>query len=212
MAIDMTTVKQIMHNNKEVAKIEDGLGNILWQKQVTPTLTYNVLMFTVRMTVTSKAGYLDVNMFNGNQGTVVDSVTSIDQYFCLLTQSEFEGFNNKTLATGTTIGTMYNNSVVPGPTYRLCYYENGVMHIVGGGTTITNDTPIGHSDTWSTTDAQFYPAVRGTSTVTSSEMFRVVYNDTVNLRINMYKKPVYHTNTDATGYTIGNRQSMPFTG
>lgn len=32
MAIDMTTVKQIMHNNKEVAKIEDGLGNILWQK------------------------------------------------------------------------------------------------------------------------------------------------------------------------------------
>lgn len=33
MAIDMTTVKQIMHNNKEVAKIEDSLGNILWQKQ-----------------------------------------------------------------------------------------------------------------------------------------------------------------------------------
>lgn len=32
MAIDMTTVKQIMHNNKEVAKIEDGLGNVLWQK------------------------------------------------------------------------------------------------------------------------------------------------------------------------------------
>lgn len=32
MAIDMTTVKQIMHNNKEVAKIEDGLGNTLWQK------------------------------------------------------------------------------------------------------------------------------------------------------------------------------------
>ncbi len=32
MAIDMTTVKQIMHNNKEVVKIEDGLGNVLWQK------------------------------------------------------------------------------------------------------------------------------------------------------------------------------------
>ena len=36
MAIDMTTVKQIMHNNKEVAKIEDGLGNVLWQKVKEP--------------------------------------------------------------------------------------------------------------------------------------------------------------------------------
>ena len=33
MAIDMSTVKQIMYNNKEITKIEDSLGNILWQKQ-----------------------------------------------------------------------------------------------------------------------------------------------------------------------------------
>lgn len=32
MSIDMTTVKQIMHNNKEVSKIEDTNGNVLWQK------------------------------------------------------------------------------------------------------------------------------------------------------------------------------------
>lgn len=31
MAIDMTTVKKIMHGNKEVKKIEDSHG-ILWQK------------------------------------------------------------------------------------------------------------------------------------------------------------------------------------
>ena len=37
MAIDMTTVKQIMHNNKEVVKIEDGLGKVLWQKKAEPT-------------------------------------------------------------------------------------------------------------------------------------------------------------------------------
>ena len=37
MAIDMTTVKQIMHNNKEVVKIEDGLGKVLWQKQAERT-------------------------------------------------------------------------------------------------------------------------------------------------------------------------------
>ena len=40
MAIDMTTVKQIMHGNKEVAKIEDSLGNILWQKPSSITYPY----------------------------------------------------------------------------------------------------------------------------------------------------------------------------
>lgn len=31
MAIDMTTVKAISYNNKDVVKIEDGQGNVLWQ-------------------------------------------------------------------------------------------------------------------------------------------------------------------------------------
>ena len=43
MAIDMTTVKKIMHGNKEVAKIEDSLGNILWQKS-TPTVTITITL------------------------------------------------------------------------------------------------------------------------------------------------------------------------
>lgn len=43
MAIDMTTVKQIMHNNKEVAKIEDNLGNILWQK-ASPVTTITITL------------------------------------------------------------------------------------------------------------------------------------------------------------------------
>lgn len=33
MAIDMTTVKAISYNNKDVVKIEDGQGNVLWQKE-----------------------------------------------------------------------------------------------------------------------------------------------------------------------------------
>ena len=32
MAVDMSNVKQIMHNNKEVIKIEDSSGHIIWQK------------------------------------------------------------------------------------------------------------------------------------------------------------------------------------
>lgn len=38
MSINMADVKQIMYGNKEVTKIEDGLGNVLWQKQVGPTV------------------------------------------------------------------------------------------------------------------------------------------------------------------------------
>lgn len=36
MSINMADVKQIMYGNKEVTKIEDGLGNVLWQKASRP--------------------------------------------------------------------------------------------------------------------------------------------------------------------------------
>lgn len=36
MAIDMSTVTDITLDNQEVTKIEDSLGNILWQKNITP--------------------------------------------------------------------------------------------------------------------------------------------------------------------------------
>ena len=39
MAVDMSNVKQIMHNNKEVIKIEDSLGHIIWQKIAATTTT-----------------------------------------------------------------------------------------------------------------------------------------------------------------------------
>lgn len=41
MAVNMSNVKQIMHNNKEVIKIEDSLGHIIWQKpSPQPVITY----------------------------------------------------------------------------------------------------------------------------------------------------------------------------
>lgn len=42
MSIDMTTVKEITHNNKEVVKIEDSNGNILWQKASANTIDFIV--------------------------------------------------------------------------------------------------------------------------------------------------------------------------
>lgn len=42
MSINMADVKQIINNanNKEVVKIQDSLGNILWQKQASITYPY----------------------------------------------------------------------------------------------------------------------------------------------------------------------------
>lgn len=220
MSINMADVKQIINNanNKEIVKIQDSLGNILWQKQVTPTLTYYINMFTIKMTVSSKLGFLDKNMFNGSGGTVVDSVTGIDQYFCLLTQSEFEGFNNNTLADGTTIGLDYptTTSFPSNPNLnRLCYYDitDSKLHIVGGGTTYANDTIVSSSLNWSTTEAQFYANARGNNTSTSSRMYQSILRgtSTVSLRINAAKKAVYHTNSDATGYTNANSTTQSFT-
>ena len=37
MAIDMSTVTTITLDNQDVTKIEDSLGNVLWQKGSTPT-------------------------------------------------------------------------------------------------------------------------------------------------------------------------------
>lgn len=216
MAIDMTTVKQITHNNKVVAKIEDSLGNVLWQMTgPAPTSkTYYLRMFTIKMTVSSKLGFLDKNMFNGSGGTVVSSVSGIDQYFCILTQSEFEGFNNNTLSDGTTSGLDYPTTTsAPGNSYRLCYYDttDSKLHIVGGGTTYSNDTIIGNSSAWSTAEAQLYPNYRGNSTSTSSRMYRCFLGSNVSMRINAAKKAVYHTNSDATGYTNANSTTQSFT-
>ena len=58
MAIDMTTVTAITHNNKDVVKIEDSNGNILWQKIVPPTR--NILYYIS----TSTSYYYVVDMEN----------------------------------------------------------------------------------------------------------------------------------------------------
>lgn len=55
MAVDMSNVKQIMHNNKEVIKIEDSLGNIIWQKsggEKQITITYLMGIYVAQTPVT----------------------------------------------------------------------------------------------------------------------------------------------------------------
>ena len=60
MAVDMSNVKQIMHNNKEVIKIEDSNGNVLWENKKQITITYLMGMYVeqtpVTKTVTTTGG------------------------------------------------------------------------------------------------------------------------------------------------------------
>lgn len=65
MAINMTTVKKIMHNNKEVAKIEDSLGNILWQKEIPVTLYEGYYLRSY--STTKDTNYIDLGIkWNSN--------------------------------------------------------------------------------------------------------------------------------------------------
>lgn len=110
MAIDMTTVKKIMHNNKEVAKIEDGLGNILWQKQSAKVLQSITLSGQTtslnRGAAFSFGGTVTANYSDGSTADVTSAVT-------------FSGYNMSTAGTYTVTAQYTENSVTVTATYSL---------------------------------------------------------------------------------------------
>lgn len=110
MAIDMTTVKQIMHNNKEVAKIEDGLGNILWQKQSAKVLQ--------SITLSGQTTSLNRNAAFSFGGTVTahysDSSTAN-----VTSSTTFNGYNMSTAGTYTVTASYTEDNVTVTATYSL---------------------------------------------------------------------------------------------
>ncbi len=110
MAIDMTTVKQIMHNNKEVAKIEDGLGNILWQKQSAKVLQ--------SITLSGQTTSLNRNAAFSFGGTVTahysDSSTAD-----VTADTTFSGYNMSTSGTYTVTASYTEDGVTQTATYSL---------------------------------------------------------------------------------------------
>ncbi len=110
MAIDMTTVKQIMHNNKEVAKIEDGLGNILWQKQSAKVLQSITLSGQTtslnRNAAFSFGGVVTANYSDGSTANVTSNTT-------------FSGYNMSVSGTYTVTASYTENSTTVTATYSL---------------------------------------------------------------------------------------------
>lgn len=76
MSIDMTTVKEITHNNKEVVKIEDSNGNILWQKNVPQVLT-DTISITIgagkNITTTQHYAYITIPTKNTIKNYIANS-------------------------------------------------------------------------------------------------------------------------------------------
>lgn len=108
MAIDMKTVKKIMHNNKEVAKIADSHGNILWQKsKVLQSITLSGQTTSLNRGATfSFGGTVTAHYSDSSTATVTSSTT-------------FSGYNMSTAGTYTVTASYTENSVTKTATYSL---------------------------------------------------------------------------------------------
>ena len=160
MAIDMTTVKQIIHNNKEVAKIEDSLGNILWQKQspasqVTISFAYKYDLIATNINTTST--YWNY-IFNNNTNyvrhmqysqleTLTAGATSQQQSFVFLTASQITAINNQLYTTNQTVGVSHTTWAANPTTYYCCVVYNNKVYAIGNSTyPTTNDSVLGSSE------------------------------------------------------------------
>lgn len=109
MAIDMTTVKQIMHGNKEVIKIEDSHG-VLWQKATAKILQSIVLSGQTtslnRNAAFSFGGVVTANYSDGSTADVTADTT-------------FSGYDMSTSGTYTVTASYTENGVTQTATYSL---------------------------------------------------------------------------------------------
>ena len=129
MPIDMTTVKQIMHNNKEVAKIEDLNGNILWQKVSAKVL--------VSIAV---AGYTDVFTkgsafsFGGTVTATYSDSTTAD----VTSSTTFSGYNMSSNGYQTVTASYTEGGVTETTTYQILVREQATATVSWNRSTVLN--------------------------------------------------------------------------
>lgn len=150
MAIDMTTVKQIMHNNKEVAKIEDGLGNILWQKPSPVTTITITLTNPVSFSLTNRGGSAGANgwVTISQLTEKIAGATFLQDagLFYILPAATVQAIKNHTYTTSQTISSLSLEdwySSYRGTAY-VCYIQNNDLYCVGNlDNSTANDTVLG---------------------------------------------------------------------
>lgn len=133
MAIDMTTVKAISYNNKDVVKIEDSLGHILWQISTPPTptdepifLSRDSTQYKLENNTISSQTWSDLTSFRGNgvwsDGTNIcytQSSTTTTSYKLDTTTNTWSSFTTNISLAGNLIYSDGNGGV---------YYSNGSSH------------------------------------------------------------------------------------
>ena len=109
MSIDMTTVTQIMHGAKEVIKIEDTNGGILWQKAV--PVQRDILYY-----IQNNNSTVHVLDLENKSATSITSTGSSP-----VTGSSIFGYNNKLYAKGTTASSIKELTITTSPNTMITF-------------------------------------------------------------------------------------------
>lgn len=206
----MTTVKQIMHNSKEVAKIEDGLGNILWQKQ-----SAKVLQSIVLSGQTTSLNRGSAFSFGGTVTAHYSDSSTVD----VTADTTFSGYNMATSGTYTVTASYTEDSTTVTTTYSLTVnpvwttlYNNSTgkqIMALSGSTWTLGSVPANVSNKATKLRITYKPYV--STAGTNANYIRVVFNTSATNQSPSDGTTVYPksntSRTDTFNYTQG-RQIM----
>jgi len=182
MAIDMKTVKEIEFNNKQVKKIEDSNGNILWQKQggQTVTITFNAGLWwfcsTSNGPTYSSYRYSTYNQLTDRTATATTTMSGNTDYFFFLDATTAQNIVNKTYTSDTTIPAKSSG--------YICYIKNNELWFVGNTDNVSTSASVGILDT--------------TNDITKAPTFYFAHYQ--------YSLALYYDylKSSTTGYSVGN--------
>lgn len=151
MSINMADVKQIMYGNKEVTKIEDGLGNVLWQKAgPVPSTVTITLTNPVSFSLTSRGGKAGdngwVTISQLTEKIAASATLQATDVFYILPEETVQAIKNHTYTTDQTISSLslvdwYNSYSVSA---YVCYIKDNDLWCVGNlDNSTANDTILG---------------------------------------------------------------------
>lgn len=152
MSINMADVKQIINNanNKEVVKIQDSLGNILWQKTSPVTTITITLTNPVSFSLTNRGGTMGANgwVTISQLTEKIEATANLQDadLFYILPATTVQAIKNHTYTTNQTISSL--SFTEWRQNYRgnayVCYIQNNDLYCVGNTDNSTaNDTVLG---------------------------------------------------------------------
>lgn len=203
MAIDMSTVTQIMYNNKEVTKIEDSLGNILWQK-IGPDPFNPAILYYLNQTTAYK---VDIANKTITQYTVPSATT----YFVGSRVAEYNG--QLYMTNGTTSSANNYLVTIDDDNQTVTYTLSDVTNInANSAFKIGSNNYAGNDNGLSTT---IYPFNNSTAKWTFSGNNRIYANGVMKFNNKYFTKRYnsyfadYDPNTDSW---VNNNMPMPVSG